>query len=104
MPGEGIRTPPSDGVGYDKVVISDTSTPIELVGPAEGAGSVVVRSWQSGGNSGTIYVGWDNQVDSSTGFPLEDGDSITLEISTESQSIWIIGDTQNDEVRYLATN
>ena len=52
-------------------------------------------------NLGTLYVGYDSNVTSSNGFPLEAGDSMYLPIDNPNK-VYCIADTAGQKVYWLA--
>lgn len=54
------------------------------------------------GNLGILYVGNDNTVTTATGFPLESGETITLEVD-DANKIWVIADIDNQGLAWVAT-
>lgn len=102
MGGEGLRTPANDGKDYGEYVIPNPPEPDELFQVPVRTGSVSIIAHPN--NSGWIYIGWDDEVDSQSGFILTAGMSISVDLDIRSQEIFITGDTSGDSVRYIATN
>lgn len=106
MPGGSISTsgqePPSNrGAGYDRVLFTNTNEPERLISAATETSSVLLRT--NPDNNGVIYVGFDDDVTTQTGFPMEPGDAITISIDVAEEGIWGVADTQNDDLRWIAT-
>jgi len=98
---QGLRQPPTEGKGYGtKIVSVSTAEPVITVG--DKTGSIALRA--SPNNSGTVYIGWNGSVTSANGFPLEKGDSISLDLNADTQNIYVIGTAASDEIRWIATN
>jgi hypothetical protein len=100
MPG-GLRTPPSNGSYYGSTVASGAGDVVRVIPEAIETGSFIVRAWN---NSGPIYIGWDEEVDDISGFPLEDGQSLTMDLDASDQGIYFFAPAVGDSVRVLATN
>jgi hypothetical protein len=60
--------------------------------------AVVVEAEE--GNTGTIYVGHDSSVTTSTGFPLSPGEAVALNIDNISR-LYLISDVADQKVRYI---
>lgn len=88
------------GEAYGAEVLESTSEPEPIFNLGVESGSIAIRAHPN--NSGIIYVGWDDQVDSTTGFPLNAGESISMELDVSNQEVYAIPDTGNDEVRVIA--
>jgi len=94
----GKRRPYTKGTGYGSFTIGTANEVYSIPFSADGD-EWVLRADNS--NSGTIYIAWDNNIDSSTAFPLYHGDTISVAMSTLNQDVYILGDTVGDEIRYL---
>jgi hypothetical protein len=100
MPGEGLNQPATDGVDYDNIALSDTdSTEVVVEG---GTGSILLVAHPA--NSDIVYLGWDEQVSSSNGLPLEAGAGASFDIDVSTQPIYAIADSSGDRLRFIATN
>lgn len=102
MGGEGLPVPPNDGRAYTAVTLDAASEPEQLLPSTTQTGSVVIRAWTVSGDA--VYIGWDDDVTPSTGFPLEQGDTLSIQIDNEQQSIWAVGESAGDELRVIAIN
>lgn len=103
----GIRTPPTSGRDYGRIVLQEFTeqndvTPTEIPVPDRSTGSVAIRASEV--NDGAVYIGFDDDVDLESGFPLYRRDSIGIELNLRSQSIYVVADNNADEVRYIITN
>ena len=93
----------------DAVTVSSTfKNGTETIGTSVGAMTSVNHSCSKGvtisvefSNLGTIYVGYDSNVTSSNGFPLEAGDSMYLPIDNPNK-VYCIADTAGQKVYWLA--
>lgn len=87
------------------------ATPLPLALTTVVSTGVVIKALAS--NSGTVYVGNDSNVTTSTGFPLAAGDVQSFDIkwflgwspltnvnAADLASIYIVGSTTGQEVRY----
>lgn len=87
------------------------ATPLALATSTVICTGVVIKALAS--NSGTVYVGNDSNVATSTGFPLAAGDQQSFDIkwflgwspatsanAADLASIYVVGSTTGQEVRY----
>lgn len=102
MGGEGLRVSPNEGKDYGEYVIPSPPEPDELFQVPVRTGSVAVVAHPN--NSGFIYLGWDEELDSQNGFILTAGMSISVDLDIRQQDLFITGDDGGDSVRYIATN
>lgn len=93
------ETTGTDGTGYG-------STTLE--GPAEaqvvlpvGAESRSIGLRAPEGNSGAVYIGWDDDITTSSGFPIYAEDSFSIDLDNTQQSIFAVSDNAGDELRYI---
>lgn len=105
MPGGSVNTtgrePPSNkAAGYDSKQLTDTSSADNVIPVNTETSSVIIRARPN--NSGIVYIGFDDSVDTSTGFPLEASDTLIMEVDNVEVTIFAIPDTANDELRWLA--
>lgn len=54
-------------------------------------------------NSDKMFIGFDDNLDTSNGFPLESGASLTIDLDVAQQGIYAVAETQGDSVRFIAT-
>lgn len=101
MPGDGIDQPSTEGTGYDgQQLPQDEAT---RVMPADlESGSYVVMA--DPGNDESIYLGWDDEVDESSGVPLGPGTGLAIDMDNQTQNLWAYSGTTGDRVAYMATN
>lgn len=97
----GLDQPATNGESYGSQDISD-SDPTRVIPADVESGSYIVRAGEN--NTGTIYLGWDDDVTSSNGFPLKSEESFSADINNASQQLWAIADNNGDELRHIATN
>lgn len=95
----GASTPDTDG-GYGVEDVNSAGETEVLVG-ASRTSSVLIRAGD--GNSGTIYIGFDDDVSSSNGMFLSSGESLSIDVDNSESPIFFTGDNAGDEVRYLFT-
>lgn len=74
---------------------------VQLDTSQDDIGSVAVRSHAA--NAGKIYVGKDSTVTTSTGYQLNAGESVVLDVSSASL-VWLISDTTAQTVSWVATS
>lgn len=96
----GPAPPATDSAGYDVTSFSAANDPTEIITSGTVTGSVVLRAIP--GNGGIVYIGFNSNVTTSNGFPLEAGDSLSLDIDIDKQPLWGTADTGGDEIRWLA--
>lgn len=89
------------GAGYDRTLFTTANDPERIIGVGIETSSVLLRT--NPDNNGVIYVGFDDDVTTSNGFPMEPGDAITISIDVAEEGIWAVADTQNDDIRWIAT-
>lgn len=100
--GEGVRTPPTDGSYYGPVILPDEGDLARVVPDGINTGSIAIKCIST---SESVYLGWDQDVDETEGFPLEEGESLSLDLDSDSQGIWAYSTTSDpDELRVIATN
>lgn len=98
---EGLRVVPTEGVEYGEVILPETDNPVEINPEGEDTGGIAIRAWN---NNGVVYVGFDDEVDSSTGFPLQDGESLGADLNLEAADLFLLPEVAGDSVRVLITN
>lgn len=89
----------NDVPSYGPVQFASANTNQRLVNIGTETNTVAIRALPS--NGGLIYVGFDDQVDVNNGFPLQAGDSISVEIDANQQGLWVLTDNAGDELRYI---
>ena len=98
---EGLRVAPSAGAFYGEVILPDENEPTQVSGGDVPTGSLAIRAWD---NVGTVYIGWDSDVDEDNGFPLDEGETLSVDINLDSEDMWILPETAGDSVRIISTN
>lgn len=111
--GEGLRVSPTEGKEYGSVMVGEGEA-VRLIPPDVKTGAVIIKVYSAGPDEDdpefdpdetyNIYFGWDDQVDESNGMPLEEGESLSIEIDNSSQGVWAYGTEDTDEVRIMAIN
>lgn len=96
----GPQPPATDAAGYDVKTFSNANNADQIIAAGTVTGSVIIRT--NPNNGGIVYIGFDSNVTTSNGFPLEAGDSISIDIDVDKESLWGVADTANDDVRWLA--
>lgn len=56
------------------------------------------------GNGGIIYLGFDDEVDSNNGIPLDAGSGVSFDIDTDQLGLFAAADTIGDEARWIYTS
>lgn len=99
---EGLNQPSTTGEGFDTSDL-DAANDAERVFPIGlNSGSIIMRA--APGNAGPVYLGFDDTVTTSNGFPLEAGDTISIDIDVSQQAIFFVGNNAADEIRWMAIN
>lgn len=98
---EGLRSPPTAGVFSGEVILPDSNDPTRIPIDEDKTGSVAIRAWD---NQGVVYVGWTSEVDQDSGFPLEDGQTLSLDIDLRGEDVWMVPEVEGDSVRVISTN
>lgn len=107
MPGSGSAgssgqdQPATVGLDYGRQQLESVTEPERVFSLGNKSLSIAIRA--NPGNSGIVYLGFDGDVSTDTGFPLESGDSISIDMDVNKQNIWAIPDTANDDVRFIVT-
>ena len=83
-------------IGTSAVAAVGSATPLDY--------GVVVKALA--GNSGTVYVGFDSSVTSSTGFPLAAGEVMFFEVAAlagrDLAALYLIGSASGQAAAYFA--
>lgn len=102
MPGvEDTGAPASEGTGYGNTDL-ETSDAKSVIPADTESESWVIKAHQD--NSGVVYLGWDDDVTTSNGFPLEAGDGLSVDINNSVQAVYGIAAAAGDSVRYMAVD
>ena len=83
--------------GYGAQAVTTGGTPVQL--PSNAATEITIKAEYA--NLGNIYVGTDGSVSSSTGLELSAGDAITIDLSANTNEIYIDADNNGEGVRFL---
>jgi len=78
-------------VGTTAVQLTSESTPIKK--------GVVIKADDD--NTGSVYIGKDNTVSTTTGFRLDAGQGIAIEVDDASK-IWLVADADSQKVHWIA--
>lgn len=98
----GRDQPATNGEGYNQESLETAGEAELVVSAGLETRSVIIIAHP--GNSGNIYLGWDDDVSSTTGFPLEAGVGIAVDLDANEQAIWFDADNASDTVAWMATN
>lgn len=103
MPGTSSSrsVPSNEAAGYGVLNIGEVDgDPQRVVDIGTETNSIIVRAPSE--NGGVVYVGFDDDLDVSNGFPLTAGDAVSFDVDTNQQGVFVVGDTTGDEIRWLA--
>lgn len=89
-----------EGVDYDVFQIADANEAEDIFTIGTETSSIVLRA--PSGNSGPIYIGFDDNVTTSDGFPIPADTGISIDIDVSQQAIFAVSGNVGDELRYLA--
>lgn len=95
----GGASDPATSGNYDSTTLGDTSDPTRIYPANRETSSIILQSHPD--NSGRIFVGFDDTVDSSTGFILESGDTFNIDADMSELPVFAIPNTANDELRHM---
>lgn len=101
MAGEGLPQAATDGREQSRTLISQGETEV-IVSPIETTGSVAIRFWD--GDAIAVFIGWSEDVTQVNGFPMEQGEFLTLDIDTSAQQIYALAVGGEADMRVIATN
>lgn len=104
MSGSDNSTPATDGRDYGVTVVDGDDADPTLVMPADlDTGSYLIVADPENGD--IVYLGWDDKVETSTGIPLEKGNSFSVDIDNSEQQIYAVAPSGTTlQLRYIATN
>lgn len=91
------REPPASSGGYGQVDVGTDAVPILDFDTS--TLSVAVRAPDSNGE--IVYVGFDEDVTTSDGFPLPAGEGVTFDLNASVQPVYAIAPAAGQEIRYL---
>lgn len=100
MPEGGSDNPSTRGTHYDSNQIQSANEPQRVIPEGIETGSYAVYAVTVSGDY--IYLGWDEDVTTSDGFPLQEDRSFTVDLSNESQPLYMVSANSGDEVRVIA--
>lgn len=95
----GKEAPATNGEDYDRVVLS-SNEPEAIFDIGTETTFIIIQS--DSDNGGDIHIGWDDNVDDTTGFPLEPGDILTATLDVSEQNIWAYALNNNDIIWQMA--
>lgn len=95
----GQAKPATKGESYGRQVFEDTNNPESIFALGTDSLSVFIQAHPD--NSGRIFLGFDDAVDSNTGIVLEAGDTISISLDLDEQNLWGLPVNANDEVRFM---
>lgn len=98
----GSEVPASEGAAYGRSELEGSNEP-ELLLPVGSETTSWILKAESGNNS-TIYVGWDEDVDVDTGFPLGPKESLSVDLNNVNQPVWGVSNDSGDAVRFIAVD
>lgn len=105
MPGGATDNPhdvPATSGDYESSSFTAANEPERVVGIGTETESILI--FADTGNSGTLYVGFDDDVSTSTGIPLVAGAGLSFDIDTNQLGLFIVADTIGDGYRYIFTS
>lgn len=94
-----MGTKDSVKAGQVAITAGGTAQQMPMVGGSTGG----VRIKAHSGNTGMIYLGSDDTVDDETGYELDAGESLDLEVLNLGR-LWIMGDTTADRLSWVSVN
>lgn len=90
----------TEGTSYGEKLFDGSSDPEIVIPIGDESSSWIIKALSS--NTGDVYVGWDDDVDSSNGFPLASGEAVSVDLDNSNQNVWAVSDNSNEGVRFLA--
>lgn len=111
--GGGRSQPATEGVEYGRVTFdNDVNDPAANQDPetvfniGEITGAVLVQAPDGNviANTSDIYLGWDDDVDETSGIILTPGDTISFDIDASDQNLFAIPEDDSDELRIMTIN
>lgn len=90
---------PSNSGDYGNKDFSSANDAQRVVGLGNETETVLVVA--PPGNSGIIYIGFDDEVTTSNGVPLEAGAGLSFDVDANELGVFAVADTANDSLRYL---
>lgn len=109
--GEGRPQPATEGVSYGRVTFNDDVNdpdfdPEVVIPVGDLTGSVLVQAPDGDviSNNSDVYLGWDDDVDETSGLVLTPGESLSIDINAAAQNLFAIPEDDTDELRFMTTN
>lgn len=97
--GEGLDQPSTEG--DHGVIQADAAGESYRAVPEQKTGSFIIRAWN---NAGVIYIGFNEDVDTNDGFPMEDGDIISIDLDSQAEDVFFYAQNAGDQIRYITVN
>lgn len=98
--GEGKKIPQTEGKDYRAISFGSANT-VEQISPAAlKSGTIIIRAWSV---TNAVHIGWDEDVTVNDGFPLEEGDSLALDLDVNEQPVHGVAEDSGDELRVIVT-
>lgn len=85
------------GAGYGSVTLNDTSSGTRIVDLGIETESIAIKAVD-----GKIYIGFDDQVDDTNGYPLDEGQGISFDLDVDQDGLFAFPETSGNEVRWIA--
>lgn len=98
----GKEVPATEGVTTESKTVGSANDPQELLSLDTETSTVVIRALSS--NSGPIYIGFDTDVTTSSGFPIPADSGISIDIDNSQAQLFYVSANAGDELRVLAVN
>lgn len=98
--GSGLKVVSADGRYYGAVTIASNNSTARVLSSDVETGSVAVRAPET--NDEPVYIGFDDDADSNSGFPLYAGDVVSLDINSSYQGLWVYAEFSGQEIRVMA--
>lgn len=98
--GDGKDIPSTEGVEYEAGTVTNGEDPETVFSEVDSTDAVIVVA--DPGNGDNIYFGWDDQVDETTGVPLQAGQSVSFDLDVTEQNIYVMTDTGTQAYRYAS--
>lgn len=95
------KTPPATkGTGYGVTILANAGEVYEAIPLDVESNTWAIRA--NPNNSGIIYFGWDDNVSTGNGFPLQAGDNLSISLDNQEQQVYASAASAGDELRYIA--
>ncbi len=83
---------------YGRKVVTTAGTSVLIINGTTQTDALIIKALFD--NDGDVYVG-DSSVDSTNGFPLSPGESVSITIDNEKDNVYIDSDNNGDGVAYI---